>query len=84
MREERRAGLVVASAATVAGSWGGLLLFLLPLCSPYHAVRVSGLGQMGGGGHRAPGHAMPSSAWSQPHTAVVLKQLRVKDQGQSR
>lgn len=41
MREERRAGLVVASAATVAGSWGGLLLFLLPLCSPYHALSGS-------------------------------------------
>lgn len=41
VREERRAGLVVASAATVAGSWGGLLLFLLPLCSPYHALSGS-------------------------------------------
>lgn len=35
--KEHRPDLVVASAA-VAGSWGGLLLFPLPLCSPHHAL----------------------------------------------
>lgn len=39
--KERCAGLVVASSATVAGSWGGLLLLLLPLCSPHHALSGS-------------------------------------------
>lgn len=84
MREERRAGLCWPRPPLWQGPGGAAALPASPVFALLRPVRVSGVGQMGGGGHRAPGHAMPSSAWSQPHTAVVLKQLRVKDQGQSR
>lgn len=36
--KEHRPDLAVTSSAAVAGSWGGLLLFLLPLCSPHHTL----------------------------------------------